>query len=139
MSGATRLTIGYIPLADAAALIVAADRGFAAEEGLQIDLVREVSWSNVRDKLNIGLLDGAHLLAPLAVASSLGIGHVRVPMTVPFNLALNGNAVTVSPALWARSRTLRTGTWLSRLSRRARSPASSPCARREGCRPSPSA
>jgi NitT/TauT family transport system ATP-binding protein len=96
----TRLTIGYIPLADAAALIVAADRGFAAAEGLQLDLVREVSWSNVRDKLNIGLLDGAHLLAPLAVASSLGSGHVKVPITVPFNLALNGNAITVAPALW---------------------------------------
>jgi NitT/TauT family transport system ATP-binding protein len=100
MTGATRLTIGYIPLADAAALIVAADKGFATGEGLQIDLVREVSWSNVRDKLNIGLFDAAHLLAPLAVASSLGIGHVKVPMTVPFNLALNGNAITVSPALW---------------------------------------
>ena len=99
MTGATRLTIGYIPLADAAALIVAADKDFAAEEGLEIELVREVSWSNVRDKLNIGLFDGAHLLAPLAVASSLGIGHIRVPMTVPFNLALNGNAITVSPAL----------------------------------------
>jgi two-component system, oxyanion-binding sensor len=98
--GATRLTIGFIPLADAAALIVAADRGFAAEEGLELDLLREVSWSNVRDKLNIGLLDAAHLLAPLAVASSLGVGHVKVPLTVPFNLALNGNAITVSPALW---------------------------------------
>jgi two-component system, oxyanion-binding sensor len=99
-TGATRLTIGFIPLADAAALIVAADRGFAAEEGLDLDLVREVSWSNVRDKLNIGLFDAAHLLAPLAVASSLGVGHVKVPLTVPFNLALNGNAITVSPALW---------------------------------------
>jgi len=99
-TAATRLTIGFIPLADAAALIVAADRGFAAEEGLELDLVREVSWSNVRDKLNIGLFDAAHLLAPLAIASSLGIGHVKVPLTVPFNLALNGNAITVSPTLW---------------------------------------
>jgi NitT/TauT family transport system ATP-binding protein len=99
-TGATRLAIGFIPLADAAALIVAADRGFAAEEGLELDLVREVSWSNVRDKLNIGLFDAAHLLAPLAIASSLGVGHVKVPLAVPFNLALNGNAITVSPALW---------------------------------------
>jgi NitT/TauT family transport system ATP-binding protein len=98
---AIRLTVGYIPLADAAALIVAADRGFAAREGLTLDLVREVSWSNVRDKLNIGLFDAAHLLAPLAIASSLGIGHVRVPLAVPFTLALNGNAITVSPALWS--------------------------------------
>jgi two-component system, oxyanion-binding sensor len=97
----TPLHIGFIPLVDAAALIVAVDKGFAAEEGLDITLVREVSWSNVRDKLNIGLFDAAHLLAPVAIASSLGIGHVKVPIVAPFNLGINGNAITVSPALHA--------------------------------------
>jgi NitT/TauT family transport system ATP-binding protein len=63
--------------------------------------VREVSWSNVRDKLNIGLFDAAHLLAPVAIASSLGLGHVKVPIAAPFNLGINGNAITVSPALHA--------------------------------------
>ena len=85
MSG-ENLRVGFIPLTDAAALIVAADRGFAAAQGLTLDLVREVSWSNVRDKLNIGLFDAAHLLAPVAIASSLGIGHVKVPLLVPFML-----------------------------------------------------
>jgi two-component system, oxyanion-binding sensor len=93
------LRVGFIPLADAAALIVAADKGFAADEGLALDLVREVSWSNVRDKLNIGLFDAAHLLAPVAIASSLGIGHIKMPLLVPFVLGANGNAITVSPAL----------------------------------------
>jgi two-component system, oxyanion-binding sensor len=95
------LSIGFIPLVDAAALIVAVDKGFAAAEGLDVTLVREVSWSNVRDKLNIGLFDAAHLLAPVAIASSLGLGHVKVPIVAPFNLGLNGNAITVSPALHA--------------------------------------
>ena len=95
------LQIGFIPLVDAAALIVAVDTGFAAEEGLEVNLVREVSWSNVRDKLNIGLFDAAHLLAPVAIASSLGIGHVKVPIAAPFNLGINGNAITVSPVLHA--------------------------------------
>jgi two-component system, oxyanion-binding sensor len=95
------LRIGYIPLVDATALLVAVDRGFAAAEGLSIELVREVSWSNVRDKLNIGLFDAAHLLSPVAIASSLGLGHVRVPIVVPFNLGINGNAITVSPNLFA--------------------------------------
>ncbi|OAF12074.1 CmpA/NrtA family ABC transporter substrate-binding protein [Bradyrhizobium neotropicale] len=95
------LRIGFIPLVDAAALIVAVDKGFAAAEGLEIELVREVSWSNVRDKLNIGLFDAAHLLAPVAIASSLGLGHVKVPIAAPFNLGINGNAITVSPALYA--------------------------------------
>jgi two-component system, oxyanion-binding sensor len=97
----TPLHIGFIPLVDAAALIVAVDKGFAAAEGLDVTLAREVSWSNVRDKLNIGLFDAAHLLAPVAIASSLGIAHVKVPILAPFNLGLNGNAITVSPALHA--------------------------------------
>jgi NitT/TauT family transport system ATP-binding protein len=97
----TRLRIGFIPLVDATALLVAVDMGFAKEQGLDVELVREVSWSNVRDKLNIGLFDAAHLLAPVAVASSLGIGHVRVPIVAPFNLGINGNAITVSPQLFS--------------------------------------
>lgn len=95
------LRIGFIPLVDAAALIVAVDKGFTRAEGLDVELVREVSWSNVRDKLNIGLFEAAHLLAPVAIASSLGLGHVRVPIVAPFNLGINGNAITVSPALHA--------------------------------------
>jgi NitT/TauT family transport system ATP-binding protein len=95
------LHIGFIPLIDAAALIVAVDKGFTAAEGLDVTLVREVSWSNVRDKLNIGLFDAAHLLAPVAIASSLGLGHIKVSIVAPFNLGLNGNAITVSPALHA--------------------------------------
>src|SRR3954467_4972406 len=95
------LRIGFIPLVDAAALMVAVDKGYATAEGLDVTLVREVSWSNVRDKLNIGLFDAAHLLAPVAIASSLGLGHIKVPIVAPFNLGLNGNAITVSPALHA--------------------------------------
>ena len=97
----TKLRIGFIPLADATALLVAVDKGFCAHEGLDIELVREVSWSNVRDKLNIGLFDAAHLIAPVAIASSLGLGHVKVPIIAPFGLGVNGNAITVSPALRA--------------------------------------
>jgi ABC-type nitrate/sulfonate/bicarbonate transport system substrate-binding protein len=97
----TPLHIGFIPLVDAAALIVAVDKGFATTEGLDVTLVREVSWSNVRDKLNIGRFDAAHLLTPVAIASSLGLGHVKLPIVAPFNLGLNGNAITVSPALHA--------------------------------------
>lgn len=96
-----KLRIGFIPLADATALIVAVDKGFCALEGLEVELVREVSWSNIRDKLNIGLFDAAHLIAPVAIASSLGLGHVKVPIQAAFGLGVNGNAITVSPALYA--------------------------------------
>src|SRR5438445_10942468 len=95
-----RLRIGFIPLCDATALLIAVDKGFTAAEGLDVELVREVSWANIRDKLNIGLFDAAHLIAPVAIASSLGLGHVKVPIVAPFALGVNGNAITVSPALY---------------------------------------
>jgi ABC-type nitrate/sulfonate/bicarbonate transport system substrate-binding protein len=97
----TPLQIGFIPLIDAVALITAVEKGFTAAEGLDVKLVREVSWSNVRDKLNIGLFDAAHILAPVPIASSLGLGHIKVPIVAPMTLSLNGNAITVSAALHA--------------------------------------
>jgi len=95
-----RLAIGFIPLTDAAVLVAAAELGFAAAEGLEIDLHREVSWANIRDKVSVGLLDGAHMLAPLAISSSLGLGHVRVPLVAPFALNLNGSAITIAHPIY---------------------------------------
>jgi NitT/TauT family transport system ATP-binding protein len=63
----------------------------------------------VRDKLNIGVFDAAHLLAPVAIASSLGLGHIKVPIVAPFNLAMNGNAITVSLPLYAQLRDVADG------------------------------
>lgn len=93
------LRIGFLPLCDAATLIAAADLGFAEREGLRLDLERDVSWANLRDKLMIGRFDATHLLAPLAIAASLGIGHQRFATRVPFLLNLNGNAVTLAARL----------------------------------------
>ncbi|HEY8124859.1 MAG TPA: CmpA/NrtA family ABC transporter substrate-binding protein [Methylocystis sp.] len=101
MTGEAPVKIGFIPLVDAAALLIAAHKGFAKAEGLDVELIREASWANIRDKLAIGRFDAAHLLAPMAVASTLGLGHVRVPLVAPMNLAMNGNAIAVSTALHA--------------------------------------
>src|SRR5215468_2222595 len=95
-----RITAGFIPLVDAASLLIAADFGFAEAEGLDIELVREVSWANMREKLGAGRYDVVHLLAPMAVASSLGLMPGSVPLTAPYVLAINGNAITVSLNLY---------------------------------------
>jgi NitT/TauT family transport system ATP-binding protein len=91
--------IGFLPLTDAALVAAVVEGDFGAREGLAILPVREVSWANIRDKLNIGLFEAAHMLAPMAIAATLGIGQVRAPMLAPFVLNLNGNAITVSAAL----------------------------------------
>lgn len=90
------LRVGFLSLVDAALLVAAADAGFAEAQGLSLELVRDVSWSNLRDKLQVRLLDAAHMLAPAAVAATLGLGGVRAPMASPIGLNLNGNAITLS-------------------------------------------
>lgn len=93
------LKLGFMPLLDAAPLIVAQELGLYKAEGLNVSLVRESSWATIRDKVAFAILDGAHMLAPIPFASTLGLGSVRKPMLTALSLGLNGNAITVSKAL----------------------------------------
>ena len=91
--------IGFLPLVDAALPILARELGYAEEEGVDLQLVRDMSWATVRDRLLYGHSDAAHLLAPLALATTLGLGRPPVSLSVPFVLGLNGNAITLTPEL----------------------------------------
>lgn len=93
--------IGFLPLVDAALPILARELGFAEEEGIALDLIRDSSWATVRDRLVYGRSDAAHLLAPLAIATTLGLNRPAFPLSVPFVLGLNGNAITLAPSLAA--------------------------------------
>jgi len=94
------ITLGFVPLTDCALLVVAKERGLFAAEGLQVSLSREPSWANVRDKVALGLLDGAHMLAPMALALTLGVGSDPTPMAAPMALNVNGSSLGVSTALF---------------------------------------
>lgn len=96
------LTIGFLPLVDACLPILAHEHGFAEEEGVALSFQRDVSWATVLDRLLYGHSDAAHLIAPLAIATTLGRGRPAQPLATPFVLGLNGNAVTLSTALAAR-------------------------------------
>jgi ABC-type nitrate/sulfonate/bicarbonate transport system substrate-binding protein len=102
-SEGTRLVrAGFIPLVDASVLIAAAEFGFAAREGIQLDLVKDVSWANIRDRLAFRQFDIAHMLAPMPVASALGLGSNPSPVITPFSLGRGGNAITLSVQLYRR-------------------------------------
>lgn len=94
-----RLKLGFVPLSDAAGLIVAHALGFFAAEGLDVELSREASWATIRDKVAFGALDGAHMLAPMVLAQTLGVGSERTEMVAPVALASDASAVTVSRRL----------------------------------------
>lgn len=93
------LKLGFLPLMDCAPLIVAQEAGYFEAEGLLVQLQREPSWSSIRDKLVFGLLDGAHMLAPMPLACTLGLGSVNKPVVTGLGLGLNGNAMTLSRTL----------------------------------------
>lgn len=98
----TAMRIGFIALTDCAPLIVAKEKGLFAQHGLDVTLVREPSWANMRDKVALGALDAAHMLAPMPLAATLGAGGWKKPQITSFVLNLNGNAVTISTKLWNR-------------------------------------
>jgi two-component system, oxyanion-binding sensor len=95
-----KLKVGYIPIIDCAAIVLAEELGAYERQGLEVEIRREVSWANVRDKLVLGALDASHILAPLPLAFTLGLDSGGVPMINAMTLQLNGNAVTLSRSLW---------------------------------------
>jgi ABC-type nitrate/sulfonate/bicarbonate transport system substrate-binding protein len=95
-----RLKVGIIPLTDCAPIVLAEELGAFDRHGLDVEIRRESSWATIRDKVALGLLDAAQMLAPMPLAATLGIDSMRVPMVAPLVLDLNGNAITLSTALW---------------------------------------
>lgn len=98
------LSIGFIPLLDAGPAIVAREIGFAEEEGLDLRLSREPSWSALRDKLALGRLDAAHMLAPTPIAMSMGLGGLPCPVDALMALSVNGTVIGVSRDLSSKMR-----------------------------------
>ena len=94
------LKIGFIPLTDCAALVIAKEKGFFAKHGLNVELSKEASWANVRDKMTVGELDASHMLAAMPIASTLGVGSTQKDMLALMALGQNGDAITVSNKMY---------------------------------------
>ena len=92
----TVLNCGYVPLVDCAPLVIANELGFAAEEGLTLNLVRQPSWSALRDMLALGHLDAAQMLSPMPVAMSIGLGGLPARVDTLMVLSVNGTVFGVS-------------------------------------------
>lgn len=95
----TDLNIGFMRLSDSAPLIIAQQQRFFERFGLQVKLCREVSWANIRDKVAIGALDAAQMLAPMPLLSTPGQHAKHSVFITGLMLSLNGNAITLSTGL----------------------------------------
>lgn len=93
------LTLGFIKLTDMAPLAIAKEKGFFEDEGLSVTLEAQSNWKVLLDRVLAGEIDGAQMLAGQPIASTIGYG-TKGALIAPIALDLNGNAITVSNAVW---------------------------------------
>ena len=93
------LKFGFIKLTDMAPLAIAKEKGFFAEEGLNVELEPQANWKVLLDGVIGGQLDGAHMLAGQPIAATIGYG-TKAELIAPLSLDLNGNAITLSNRVW---------------------------------------
>lgn len=95
-----QLTFGFIKLTDMAPLAIAKELGYFEDEGLFVTIEAQSNWKNVLDRVIDGELDGSHMLAGQPIAAAAGFGR-QAELVTPFSMDLNGNAITVSNAVWS--------------------------------------
>ena len=94
------LTFGFIKLTDMAPLAIAYEKGYFEDEGLYVTLEPQANWKVLLDRLIIGELDGAHMLAGQPLGATIGFG-TQAHVITALSMDLNGNGITVSNEIWA--------------------------------------
>lgn len=91
------IKLGIIPLTDCAPLVIAFEKGIFKKYGLNVQISKEASWANVRDKLLTGELQGAHCLfgMPFSVYTGVG-GNQGSELPIAMMLNNNGQCITLS-------------------------------------------
>ena len=90
------LKVGFIPITCATPIIMAHPIGFYSKYGLNVEVVKTAGWAVIRDKTINKEYDAAHMLAPMPIAISLGLGANAIPFTVPAIENINGQGITLA-------------------------------------------
>lgn len=100
MAGTRRFRAAFSPTVDCAILVAAFEKGFAADEGVFLELIKLNGPSDILNAWSTHDLDGAHLSASLPVALSLPTAETEVDLIVPFIVATGGSTLVVSSLLY---------------------------------------
>lgn len=92
----TDLRIGFIPITCATPIIMSEPLGFYKKYGLNTKVVKMPSWGAVRDSAIAGELDAYHMLAPMPIAMTLGLGSSAFGVKLASIENINGQAITVA-------------------------------------------
>jgi nitrate/nitrite transport system substrate-binding protein len=90
------LKVGFIPITCATPIIMSQPMGYYGRAGLNVDVVKTAGWAVIRDKTLNKEYDAAHMLSPMPLAISLGVGSRPIPYTMPAVENINGQAITLS-------------------------------------------
>jgi nitrate/nitrite transport system substrate-binding protein len=90
------LKVGFIPITCATPIIMAAPLGFYEKHGLNVEVVKTAGWAVIRDKTINKEYDASHMLAPMPIAISLGLGAQAIPFAVPAIENINGQGITLA-------------------------------------------
>src|SRR6187399_976115 len=90
------LKVGFIPITCATPIIMAAPLGFYAKHGLNVEVIKTAGWAVIRDKTINKEYDAAHMLAPMPLAISLGLGANAIPFAVPAIENINGQGIVLA-------------------------------------------
>ena len=90
------LKVGFIPITCATPIIMAHPMGFYAKHGLNVEVIKTAGWAVIRDKTLNKEYDAAHMLSPMPIAITLGVGSNPVPYTMPAVENINGQAITLA-------------------------------------------
>lgn len=93
------LKFGFIKLTDCAPIVIAKEKGFFEDEGLQVEVIAQPNWKTLLDNVISGELDGAHMLSGQPIAATIGFG-TKAHIITAYTMDLNGNGITVSNAIW---------------------------------------
>ncbi|WP_038016289.1 ABC transporter substrate-binding protein [Synechococcus sp. PCC 7335] len=92
----TDLKIGFIPITCATPIIMSEPLGFYQKYGFNAEVVKMPSWGAVRDSAIAGELDAYHMLAPMPIAMTLGLGSGAFGVKLASIENINGQAITVA-------------------------------------------
>ncbi|MGF1570447.1 MAG: CmpA/NrtA family ABC transporter substrate-binding protein [Nodosilinea sp.] len=92
----TDLQIGFIPITCATPIIMSEPLGFYEKYGFNAKVVKMPSWGAVRDSAIAGELDAYHMLAPMPIAMTLGLGSASFGVKLASIENINGQAITVA-------------------------------------------
>jgi nitrate/nitrite transport system substrate-binding protein len=90
------LKVGFIPITCGTPIIMAQPMGFYAKHGLNVDVIKTAGWAVIRDKTLNKEYDAAHMLSPMPLAITLGVGSQPIPYTAPAIENINGQAITLA-------------------------------------------